>query len=660
MEALRFREKDTVKRRDRLAVTPPEGATRPRLACGTSGSRSARSCSGKKTSSLLLVMIAGLLVLSPRTVRAQESSLKVAFIRPAEGETFYASPTSPFASTPVTGRVDGSDFDVRQVQVRLELFQGSTEHGSLTTTPQSDGTFSFDVAINPERPATKSSGEYACQGNCHAITPLGMPSGTVVLRLTATDPLGRTATAERSIVSDHSGYAHVPVQIVSAENPKQTIGGLTVVADTRLYEWRARQYSIRADAQGNAVLHIEALAQAPTRYLLHIQPTVLDGVLYQSPGPVEITLPAGATKAEPVMLIAASRRGQIEGALTRPAGLTVSDLTVRAIETSRGTVHEARTASGKFTLQDLPIGEYRLTVDDEEAAAQGIQVAPQTVDVSARPMTPVTMTVIPASPRVVRGVVRDGTGTPLPFAWLSTEDRQKSDRVVPSSGAFAVYGLPAETRSLWVTAPGYWSRPIALTGDGLEVTLTPHSDLRVIPLGSGAITLPPPTIATLSGNRLSLRRGWLWGNGVSSFVVNTPDLDVEVQGATFALECFPGEPSWLYMIDGRAQVKLSAREETIDVGAGQMLAFGPDAPRPAAVALEDAAVRTLHRGEKIPVRIESDPALLARLRDEVERWGIPSVQGAVIGAVLVLVLAAVGGWRQMRRRAEKSRRAATT
>ncbi len=617
---------------------------------------SPESCRCKWAWGVILLAIAGLFVMRPTAVSAQESGMKVAFIRPSEGETFYASPTSPFASTPVTGWVDAGGFDVRQVQVRLEVFQGPKSYGSLTTRPQTNGTFTFDVAVNPERPASKSSGEYACQGNCHAITTLGMPSGKVLLRVTATDPLGRKATAERSVVSDHSGYADVPVHIVAADNPKQSIGELTVVADTWLYQWRARQYTVRADAQGNALLHLEALAQAPTRYVVHIQPIVLNGVFYENREPVQVILPPGATRADPVTLSVESKRGQIQGAVDVPAGSQApSALTVRAIELPRGAVHVAKTALGKFSLNDLPIGRYLLTVDDEEAAVQGIQVAPQTIDVGARPIISATLAVSSAPMRRARGVVHDGNGSPLPFAWLSTEDRRRTGRVVPSSGAFALYGLPVETRALWVTAPGYWSKPIALDGDSLDITLTPQPDLRVIPAGSGTITLPPPTIGTLSGNQFSLKRGWVWGKGASSFVLTTPDYDIAVENGSFAVEYFPGQASWLYVTEGNARVTSSGTDGAIRMSAGQMLTFGPDAPHPAPVALDDASVRALHNGEAVPVRIEGDPAIPSRIRDAVEQKGIVFGQATMLAALGVVLLAVgAGSWR-MRRRGKESR-----
>lgn len=602
----------------------------------------------------LILILAGPKSVTATTVHAQENGLKVTITRPGEGETLYLSSTGPFVGVPVMGWVTPNDFAIEQLQVRLELVQGAKTFASLSTAPKGDNSFSFDVAINPDLPATKSSGEYGCQSPCHSGGKVGLPAGPVVLRVTVVDPLGKSASAERSISVEHSGYADVPVRVVAADNPQQEIGGLIVVAETRLYQWRARQYTARADAKGHALLHVEALTQTPTRYIFHIETAVVDGVLYTSREAQQVTLPPGTTRAEPVILIAATQRGQITGlvdskGLGNASGLT--GLTIRAVESPRGVMHTAKTIQGRFALNDLPIRKYRLAVDEEDAAAQGVEVAPQTIDLGVSPITSATLAVTSAPVRMARGVVRDGGGSPLPFAWITTEDRRKTTCVSPSSGAFALYGLPTETRSLWVAAPGYWSRPIALGADRLDIRLTPQPDARIIPWGSGTVMLPPQTIGGLSGNQLSVNRGWVWGKGTGPLIITTPDLEIELQSGSFALEYLPESTSWFYVREGQMSATVAATGQTIALGADQMLSFGKDAARPAAVDLNDAAVWTLHSGETIPVRIESDPALPSRVRDELQRWGISSVLATSILALVVMLmvvglLSLIHRWRQ--------------
>lgn len=576
-----------------------------------------------------------LLDIVPGVARAQDSNLKVTITRPGEGETLYASPTSPFASTQITGWVAADDFSVSQIQIRLEILQGTKSFGNSTATPKQDGTFSFDVAINPERPATKSSGEYGCKGDCHAITNVGLPAGPVLLRVSAVDPLGRKATAERSIISEHSGYADVPVQVLVDGDSRQVVEGLHILADTRLYVWRARQYSGSTDSKGQSLIHLEALRQMPTRYLFQIEPMVIGGVLYKSREPVQVIVPPGATQLDPVTLIAMAERGRIDGTLT-PSGL--ENLTIRAIDLSRGASYAAKTMQGKFTFAGLPLSTYLLTVDGAEAESQGVQATPQTVDLTSRPVASMTLALAAASTRTARGIVRDHLGNPLPLAWLAGGDKKVTGRVFPSTGKFSLFGLASDTNSLWVVSPGYYARPVAIGLGELDVALTPLPDTRSIPWGTGTLTLPAQSFATLSGSQLALKRGWVWGHGTGDLVITTPDLSFALQSGSFALEYLPGENSWLYVFDGQVLVTDTLNVQTV-VNAGQMLRYGKGATQPVPVAMDNAVVWALHAGEPSPSALETDPAIPARLRDVVERVGIPSTLAA---AAVVILLGASG------------------
>ncbi len=601
----------------------------------------------------IVFLIAGLIAISPNYVHAQESGLKIGIARPADGETLYCSPTSPFVSTQVAGWVTGDGSVVTQLQVRLEILQGTQLFSGATTTPRVDGTFSFDVAINPNLPASKSSGEYGCKGDCHAITSLGFPPGAVLVRVSVTDALGRKATAQRSIIVDHSGYADVPVRVVAASDSHKTLSGLNIIADTRLYEWRAREYSAKTDAQGATLLHLEALAQAPTRYIFDIEPIVLDGVLYQSREPLHVILSPGAKTIEPITLIAETLRGKIDGIVMVNGRVSPIPLTVRAIELPRGAAHIVKATEGKFSLAELPISKYLIAVDDEDAAAYSLQASSRLLDLSQNPITSTTLVLSPAPARTVRGAVHDSDGNSLPFAWISAGGQGRAVRVSPSSGEFTLHGLPDGARSLRVTVPGYWSRPIALGADRLDITLARQPDTRVFPWGTGTITLPPQTIANLSGNYVALKRGWVWGKGSGSFIISTPELEITLQKSTFALEYLPGATAWLYVREGEAQVTLSDNDETITLGARQMLAFGKDVKRPSAVALDDTVVRALHFDEASPVLFETEPSVPARLRDELENLGISS-QAATFGVFVAAIIVVMGARLLRRRRREQT------
>ncbi len=588
---------------------------------------------------IFILLMAGVIVAGTRNVCAQATGMTVRVARPGEGETLYIGPDAPFAHVPVTGWVSADDFAVTQLQLRLEILNGGKSYGNLATTPQPDGMFTFDVAINTNSPWSHPTTE--CQGSvCHNNVSIGFPPGAVLLRVIATDPLGRKSTAERSVIVDHSGYVRVPVQVVTADDQEQAGAGLRVVAATRLYEWRLRRYDVKTDANGRVLLEVEALGQAPTHYVFQVEPAVVDGVRYTSRESVQLTVPPGATDAGPITLRVASERGQITGSLDSK-GQDASNLTVRAIAFPSGATYAAKASLGRFSLTDLPIGKYLLAVD-------GAQAAPQTVDLSASPLVSLTLPV-PAPARSVQGLVHDGDGKPLPFAWVATDNGASVGRVSSSSGEFVLSDIPSGTRALWITAPGYWCRPVAWA-NRLDIRLTRLPDTRLIPWGPGAITLPAQTLAEVGSDHLSLVRGWVWGEGSGRFLLNTPDLDIALQSGSFALEYLPGETNRFYLAMGQAQVAVSNRDEPITLNAGQMLAFGKGVTRPVPVQLDSAAVQALYAGEAIPVRVESDPAFPSRVRDAVEQLGISFGQ-ATIAVVLGVVLLAAGSilwW--MRRR----------
>ncbi len=592
----------------------------------------------------LAFFLASLLILLPATAHAQTSTFKVTITRPGEGETLYSPSSGSYTAIPVSGFVSADKTDLTKLSLRLEVLQGGKSAGSLSMSPDDKGTFAFDVGIN-ELPLTDETElERGCDARCHSFQRLILPPGQVLLRVVVTDSQGRTASAQRNVIVERSGYAKVPVQVQIAGDPQKKIAGIDITASTRFFDWRARQYSGKTDEAGSATLEIEALQQWPTSYTLILPPTLIGGAIYQSSAPVQVTLPAGAKSFPPVMITAVVKRGQIEGTIN---GQLNKPVTVRAIQLPNGAVHAAQTAQGKFALDNLAIQSYLLTLDDEESTAQGIRAVPTTVDLTTTSAATATLQLAKVSTRVVRGIVRDESGSPLPLAWLALDEQGKGTRTLPSSGEFAWYALPDGARTLWVSAPGYWLRPVAIDSDTLDITLTREPKTRGIPWGNGSITLPAETLATATGNQITVKRGWLWGQGTGAFTLSTAEIDIALNGGRFALETLPEQSSWFYILEGQAEV--NTYDGKIALSAGQMLAFGKGVTHPSPVALDGAAVRALHMDEIAPVRIKTNDAFPARLQDELARWGFSVLQVLVGGAVVLVVLGGGLWWRRRAR-----------
>jgi hypothetical protein len=584
---------------------------------------------------ILFYVVVLLFVLAvPDISEAQKSTLQITLTRPGEGELLYSGPGAPYVSVPVSGWVTADHLE--QVQIKLEVIQGARVVGSLTGKPNRDGKYTFDVAINDSSPDDHNITECAA-GDCHFLSSLGFPAGRSLVRVTATDSTGNKATAEHSIIVDHSGSANVPVQVV-IEGENTILKGINLAAQTRLYEWRSRQYIASTDANGRAMFNIEALGQSSTSYIFRLDPIVVDGVQYSSREYARLTLPPGASAAEPVKLFVQASRGQIAATVTAPNRTLQNPLTVYAIELPSGLVHSGKTINGQATLNSLRVGKQLLAVNAEEAASQGLASSSRTIDLTTNPITSTIMPLTSASSRVIRGVVHDSQGSVLPLVWLAPDEQDKSIRTFPATGGFVWANVPSDVHSAWVVAPGYWRRAVALDFDQLDIELTREPGTRTVPWGNGSITVPRESLVQITSNQIVLKRGWLWGKGTSTFTITTPDAEIELSNATFAIESLLDVPSWLYVIEGQAKVTILASASELAMTSGQMLAFGFGVTRPFPVALDNTAVRALHADESIPVRIATDSNQLVRVQDELARRGI-SIR--MLALVLLGLLVAV-------------------
>jgi hypothetical protein len=589
------------------------------------------------------VLMLALLILVPTNVQAQTNTLKITLTRPGEGETLYASASGPFVGIPVSGFVSAEHVSLNQLQVRLETIQNGKSNGSTSTTPRADGTFVFDVGVNDNESTNQVEAEQGCSSSCHSSQHFILPVGRFTLRATVVDPLGNKAVTERSLTVDRSGYVDVPVQVVMEGESQREVEGLTVIGKTRLLTWRARDYSAKTDASGRAVIHVERLAQSSTQYTIQIDPRIVNGKMAISPTPIQVTLPPGVTQVAPVKLVAQYQPGRIQGTWDAKGIQNQSNVTVRAIALENGLAYTAKMAQGKFTLPNLPLSKFLLAADDAELASQRLTADPQTIDLSDASLVTATIK-LANSARTTRGVIRDNTGKPLPFAWLVNDRRDKVVRVAPVSGEFVMNGLADDNRALWVTAPGYWSQPVAF-GDKLDVMLTPRSDTRTIAWGNGSISVPIQDLVTISGNEISIKRGWIWGKGTGAFTIRTPELEIALQGGAFALEYVVGETNWFYLMEGQAQINELDHNKTLVLSAGQMLASGKGVAAPAPVPLDESVVRAIHVGEKAQVSIETDSEMTARLHDEIERRGIPVGWVMAISGLTIALLVVGIGWK---------------
>ena len=544
---------------------------------------------------------------------AQPEALQVIIMQPGEGETYYTGSDGPRTLVPILGRVSSGSFDPQQLEIQLDLLQDGKLIGREIGVANAYGAFGFRIMINAQGSGELGTPEMNCF-YCHEVARLTLPGGPSVVRVTAVEPTGRKAVAERRVTLDRALLATVTVQVKVEGDSAASIPGLLITATTRVYDWRARKFSALTDTQGQAVMQIEALTQAPTRYLFSVAPILVDSALYQTRAPVEVVLPAGARSASPIKLTVEAQLGQIAGSVAQAGKLPDGPLTIRAVELLHGRSFAAPVAEGKFVFDGLPIAAYLVGADPDQAAALGGRTAAVRLDLAAQPQAACTLELAPLTGRSARGAIRDASGPVIPFAWIEAGDKGLVAPASLVSGVFALYGLPDGARTLRVSAPGYWSRTVPARA-GLDVKLKPRPDTRILPWGAGKLVIPDKTNASASGDRIVLRQGWLWGTGDRPLTIDTPESRITVQGGSFALEYLPGESAWLYVLSGEAAV--SARgEPDIAVRSGEMCAFaGKGIARPLPVPFDEVALRLLQTQRPLPVQFETEPGIWPRIQE---------------------------------------------
>ncbi|MBI5649541.1 MAG: hypothetical protein HZC40_03715 [Chloroflexi bacterium] len=582
---------------------------------------------------LVCVVFVAFLLGAP-TTHAQTHALAVFIQTPAQGETFYVAPSSFLYSIYVKGWIVTSNPEPTLIKVELALLRGTELTARVEARAQPDGSFSFSVTANPD--AADFPDPHTGCIECHFTSALALPRGKVIVRVTAIDPAGNRASAERAIIVDHSGTAIIPIQVVDADQPARPIAHIPVLGSARLYLWRARTSIATTDAGGLARVQVEALGQASTRYVFDVPPVIVNGVWYESVESKQVTLKPGQTLGETLTLPVRARRGQITGAL-RGAG--DPGLTVRAIDAITGASFVTHTRTNAFAFSDLPVARYFVALDPAELAPRALQAQTIPVDLTTAPAASITLTASVASSRVVRGALRDINGAPVSFGWIEIESRVA--RAHPATGEFVLYDVPAHAQTLRVIAPGFWSRNIAIQNDApLAITLAPRDELRSIAWGRGAIAIPPETIAELIGGRLVLTHGVAWSNSPGTFAFETAGATITLANARVAIER-QAERAWLYVIEGTATVALdSARQTTVN--AGQMIVIDSDFEHLRAVAIDPHIIRVLTDTSSVPFDFVIEPTLSAQARDLFARFGISIAQGVTFATYLLITLALVG------------------
>lgn len=522
-------------------------------------------------------------------VEAQTSDLTLGLNLPNEGETFYAGPSSLLYNIPIEGWVQSLTYTPSEISVVIDVYRDSVLVVSQPVIPESSGVYKTYAQLNPGAYTIQFAAEFIpCGDTCH-IHPSDMfasnewdqsfflPAGRLVFIITATDPAGHTASLQRNITVDRSGYVIVPVQVQIINDMEVSVQDIPVSASTWIYIWRSRIFSSGTDAGGLANIKVEALTEATTTYRFEVKPTIMDGILYESINPVDIVLPAKATSAPLVTLQVKASLASIKGRLV--GDLSLPEMTIWAVPDDYGPAITTKVDStGNYYFKDLPIGKYTLMADKDQLGALGLEMDDVKVDLTRIISASVNLELSSLDGYSCQGVVLDKQGNSLPFGWAVLENARYPVQVSPASGKFALFGLPEEKVKLVVSAPGFFSKtkvidPGSKACSELEFKLVKQPETRTLTWGDGSLIVSPETRLSQSGQHIFLEKGWLWGQNSTDedIVIQIGTVEISLSSGRFALEDIPGETTLFYLLEGNARVSTIGSPKPEQVPAGSLI-----------------------------------------------------------------------------------------
>lgn len=359
--------------------------------------------------------------INPVGVPVTGENIAVYISYPTNGETLYSNGEN---LSPVF--VMGRALSNGETDIKLEIWSDGDLIGELITQPDTEGMFTFKLAINPNG-ALIVAGAKAADPDCSSChedfaSQAFFPNGQVHFKVTATLSNGEQAWDERWITVDTSGKVKLKVQVIDEETGL-SVPHLPVHASTILYEWRNQYSNQVTNLEGVAELTLEALSQSPTKYEILVPPSSLRGYLYESVEPIFLELPQGALSYEPVTIHVKKLRGQIHG---RISGAELPELLeIWAVHLPDGTFQKTSVENNIFNFDELPSGEYYVFIDP--AVAQiGYQADLLHVDLTKEARASVNIELIETSTSMIVGQAYDENGIFVPFGWIITASDQTS------------------------------------------------------------------------------------------------------------------------------------------------------------------------------------------------------------------------------------------
>jgi len=571
--------------------------------------------------------------------------LNVSIFSPANGETLY-SHYEYVAPVTVSGRILAINTPLAEVDIRLEIWSGSTMLSSLHKNPDTNGFFDFLLGVNPEGHMliiNDPAAPLSCAG-CHDDFNVQgyLPAGDLRLLVVATTKDGTEASDERWIRVDISRTRMVNIEIEEGVS-KKPVNGLSIQAITRLYEWRGRIASTGSNEAGRAVLELEILSQALTNYEIMVPDQVVDGIFYSSPETKTVLLDPDATAIPQVTIKVFGQMGQINGRLTSNDVHLPQSVTIWAFGLPAGPDFQTETArDGTFSFTNLPVSKYSVVPDPEIMQSDYLKGSQQIIDLTKSPISDVELELHSVDGLVLNGEIRGHNGEWLPFAWLTSPDGF-TQRVESESGKWIIDNIPVIGQTWVANAPGYFSREIELSSDdstpGHSILLERRPDVALVAWGDGEIVIPSETVANTANDRVEFESGWIWGfNHVAQhLVLETLDAEIMLSDGYFALERTPGGIARLYLFgDGKAEVRSKKSGEKLVLQSGNMVIFLKDGHLSEALYVP-AKILALGADDVLPLSPVWKPGISKQIQAALSKLGISTAQMVTLITYIIAV-----------------------
>jgi hypothetical protein len=387
------------------------------------------------------------------------------------------------------------------------------------------------------------------------------------------------------------------------------------------------------------------LSQAPTKYILQVKPTIVDGTRYEGRDSVEITLPPGARTAPLVTLSAGTMKGEIQGTFLPSYGISGEGVSIWAIHPS-GLSHTTSTNNdGYFSFSDLPMDEYLVTADCNELWAHHLACTAVKRDLRHLKSEPLEIPAMAIEGITIKGTVHDELGIPLFFAWVHGEGGSGIASLNPATGEFTWSGISAGEESVIIVAPGYYSQnaDVAVrnaTGESIiHIDMEKQPGTKQIFLGESTVIIPPESVAKSDRYLIDLKRGWLWGeiDPEDPLQIDSPGYHIDIIEGRFALEVLPGQPSWLFVLSGEAKVRSNSDVDTIAVTENNMILLD-SLERGVPVPVDPTVLAILRPFDYIPVPELQKPSVNEQVIERVSNVGINIAQGVTFTTYSLVIL----------------------